>query len=88
MKLLNIFTLLLAALVSYSSAQRCIATLRPPSCIGPRNVGRGGRGCNPRLMWYYDGRARQCRQMRYLGCGGNTNLWCQRATCERRCRRR
>lgn len=58
------------------------------SCRGGRNVGRGGRGCVPTNMWYYDARLRQCRQMRYLGCGGNTNRWCTRVACARNCGRR
>ncbi|XP_023296756.2 male accessory gland serine protease inhibitor-like [Lucilia cuprina] len=88
MKFLHILSLLLVALVAYTSAQRCVGRPRNPSCTGPRNVGRRGRGCTPRTMWYYDARGRQCREMRYLGCAGNNNRWCTRAACEQRCRRR
>ncbi|XP_065369341.1 kunitz-type serine protease inhibitor homolog beta-bungarotoxin B1 chain, major component-like [Calliphora vicina] len=83
MKFLHILSLLLMALVAYTSAQRC-----NPTCFGNRDVGQGGRNCVPRTMWHYDARIRQCREMRYLGCGGNNNLWCTRAACDRSCRRR
>ncbi|XP_023296758.2 male accessory gland serine protease inhibitor-like [Lucilia cuprina] len=88
MKFLHILTLLLVALVAYTSAQRCVGRPRNPSCTGARNVGRRGRGCTPRTMWHYDARSRKCRELRYLGCGGNNNRWCTRAACEQRCRRR
>ncbi|KNC21924.1 hypothetical protein FF38_12133 [Lucilia cuprina] len=87
MQFLNIFTLLLVALVAYTSAQRCVGP-RAPSCAGPRNVGRGGRGCTARTMWHWDPSTRHCREMRYLGCGGNNNRWCTRSACEQRCRSR
>ncbi|XP_046811361.1 kunitz-type serine protease inhibitor A-like [Lucilia cuprina] len=86
MQFLHILSLLLLALVAYTSAQNC--NPNTTSCSGGRNVGRSGRGCLARNMWYYDARLRQCREMRYLGCGGNRNRWCTRIACVRRCHRR
>ncbi|KPU78765.1 uncharacterized protein Dana_GF27831 [Drosophila ananassae] len=37
-------------------------------------------------MWYFDSRARDCRTMKYLGCGGNNNRYCSRDHCRRKCR--
>ncbi|XP_065367917.1 amblin-like [Calliphora vicina] len=87
MKFLHILSLLLVALVAYTTAQRCPGRPRNPSCFGIRLDGRGGPRCTARNLWYFDPRARQCRPMRYLGCGGNRNRWCDRASCERGCRR-
>ncbi|XP_037826508.1 kappaPI-actitoxin-Avd3c-like [Lucilia sericata] len=88
MKLLYILSFLLVALVTCCSAQNCRGTPANPSCVGGRNVGRGrGRRCRPQNVWYYDARTRRCQRMRYLGCRGNNNRWCNQAICEQRCRR-
>ncbi|TMW43351.1 hypothetical protein DOY81_011569 [Sarcophaga bullata] len=71
-------------LVAYTSAQ-CPGAPRRPNCLGGRNPGRGGRGCNQRTMWYWNGRS--CEAFNYLGCGGNNNRWCSQAACNQRCRR-
>ncbi|KAI8121625.1 hypothetical protein FF38_06553 [Lucilia cuprina] len=88
MNFLHILSLLLVAFVASASAQLCPGSPLAPACAGSRNDGRGGRGCVSRRMWYWDGRSRQCREMRYMGCGGNSNRWCSWAACQRRCRRR
>ncbi|XP_046809502.1 male accessory gland serine protease inhibitor-like [Lucilia cuprina] len=85
MKLFQHLCLILLALVTGGSSQRCRNSPRVSICTGPRNIGRICRGCLPSNMWYYDGR--QCREMRFLGAGGNSNRWCTRAICEQRCRR-
>ncbi|XP_065369239.1 male accessory gland serine protease inhibitor-like [Calliphora vicina] len=88
MKFLNILSLLLIALVAYTSAQRCPGSPSNPSCVGAHDGGRRGPRCTARAMWHYSARLRQCHQILYLGCGGNNNRWCTRAACEQRCRRR
>ncbi|KAM7342782.1 major allergen Ani s 1-like [Cochliomyia hominivorax] len=85
MKILQILSLLLVALVSLTSAQ-CRGGAPRPSCDGGVNVGhRRGRGCIPSGIWAYDPRTRQCRRIAYLGCGGNQNRWCSQSICNRRC---
>ncbi|XP_032598874.1 protease inhibitor carrapatin [Drosophila grimshawi] len=88
------FILILACLalfVAHTQAQQCRGRLLPNRkvCIGGRDEGRTGRGCerftNPN-MWWYDGSDRTCKRMMYRGCGGNNNRYCTRAECERRCR--
>ncbi|KAM7343183.1 male accessory gland serine protease inhibitor-like [Cochliomyia hominivorax] len=86
MKILQILSLLLVALVSMTSAQ-CRGGARPANCAGGVNVGIRRRGCIPSAVWAYDGRSRQCRRIVYLGCGGNRNRWCSLDGCNRACRR-
>ncbi|KAI8115928.1 U-actitoxin-Avd3s [Lucilia cuprina] len=88
MQVLHILSLLLVALVAYTSAQGCPGSPRNPSCVGPRNEGRRGWRCQARMMWWYNASIRQCQIMPYWGCWGNNNRWCTRAICEQRCRRR
>ncbi|KAM7343195.1 male accessory gland serine protease inhibitor-like [Cochliomyia hominivorax] len=88
MKFLHILCLLLVALVSLTSAQRCRGAPRQPNCAGGVNIGhRRGRTCRQSVLWAYDARLRRCRRMMYLGCGGNNNRWCTQAGCEQQCRR-
>ncbi|KAM7343188.1 male accessory gland serine protease inhibitor-like [Cochliomyia hominivorax] len=86
MKILQILSLLLAALVSLTSAQ-CRGGARPANCGGGINLGFPHRGCVPSAVWAWDPRTRQCRRIVYLGCGGNRNRWCSQAACTRACRR-
>ena len=62
------------------------------SCRGPRDMGdrRGGDTCsrNSGRRWYYNARRNACIEFEYRGCGGNSNRYCSRRDCERRCRRR
>ncbi|KAI8128942.1 Papilin, partial [Lucilia cuprina] len=57
------------------------------TCSPHGSWGRGGRGCRSRVLWWYDRHLRSCRQMWYLGCGGNSNRWCSQQECLQRCRR-
>ncbi|TMW41312.1 hypothetical protein DOY81_013608, partial [Sarcophaga bullata] len=56
-----------------------------PNCVGGRSVGHRGSGCMPRTMYYFDINNHICLPVRYLGCGGNNNRWCTKASCEQRC---
>ncbi|XP_037940701.1 kappaPI-actitoxin-Avd3c-like [Teleopsis dalmanni] len=90
MRFTLVFVLLLVVIVACTQAQNCRGKPRRLQCRGPKNEGRGGRGCNrnanPR-MWYYNTRSRRCEEMRYLGCAGNNNRFCTRNECQRRCTR-
>ncbi|XP_065370095.1 PI-actitoxin-Afv2b-like [Calliphora vicina] len=90
MKFMILFALLVVVLVAGTTAQRprrCPQGARPPTCVGPRNVGSRCGTAPPRTMWYYNQASRTCIAMPHLGCGGNSNRWCSRVGCERRCAR-
>ncbi|KNC21972.1 hypothetical protein FF38_12129 [Lucilia cuprina] len=87
MKFMILLTILVVILVAGTTAQRrrCPQRARPARCVGPRNVGSRCPAIPPRRMWYYNQANRTCIEMNHLGCGGNANRWCSRASCERRC---
>ncbi|XP_046809498.1 major allergen Ani s 1-like [Lucilia cuprina] len=88
MKFIHILSLLLVALVACTMAQNCPGSPRNPSCNGQRNIGNRCRRCRRSVMWWYDSRSNQCRDILYLGSRGNDNRWCSKEICEQRCRRR
>ncbi|TMW42091.1 hypothetical protein DOY81_012829, partial [Sarcophaga bullata] len=61
----------------------------PANCTaGPMDVGTSCPTARPRRMWFYDTSSRRCRDMQYLGCGGNANRFCTWLECIFRCSRR
>ncbi|XP_037939067.1 kunitz-type serine protease inhibitor A-like [Teleopsis dalmanni] len=88
MKLTLIFLVLLVVFVAYLEAQNCRGKPRLHNCAGGGSIGRGGRRCrrnSNRYMWYFNSHSRQCVTLHYLGCGGNANRFCSKASCERSC---
>ncbi|KAH8392026.1 hypothetical protein KR200_003696 [Drosophila serrata] len=89
------FLLIAACLILYVAStcgQRCNGLPQPQNCEGGRDDGvRQQRHCSPspnREMWWYNRRTGECLKMNYLGCGGNRNRYCTKASCLERCRRR
>ncbi|XP_046811319.1 male accessory gland serine protease inhibitor-like [Lucilia cuprina] len=89
MKYFKELTFLLVIFMAQAMAQwqRCVGSPWLATCSPHGSWGRGGRGCRSRVLWWYDRHLRSCRQMWYLGCGGNSNRWCSQQECLQRCRR-
>ncbi|XP_049313643.1 kunitz-type serine protease inhibitor bitisilin-2-like [Bactrocera dorsalis] len=79
-----IFTIFLIVYSYNAGAQRCIP-LANSTCTGAANSGSTGPGCLAGTRWAYDPTNRVCTAFTYHGCGGNTNRYCSRVVCERRC---
>ncbi|TMW42090.1 hypothetical protein DOY81_012828 [Sarcophaga bullata] len=74
-----------AAIEAQRVRPRCPQGANPSNCTGAMNNGTSCPTAQPRRMWYYDINSRGCRDMQYLGCGGNANRFCSRRECVRRC---
>nr|XP_014086088.1 WAP four-disulfide core domain protein 6B [Bactrocera oleae] len=79
-----IFTIFLIVYIFNAAAQPCIP-LADSTCTEAANSGTTGPGCLAGTRWSYDATTRQCTAFTYQGCGGNTNRYCSRVVCERRC---
>ncbi|KAH8370958.1 hypothetical protein KR093_005678 [Drosophila rubida] len=80
----------LALYVAQIEAQRCLGLPLTQNCRNGRNSGYTGSDCRANAnfnMWYYDRSSESCKSMSYLGCGGNNNRYCTKASCDRNCPR-
>nr|CAD2206136.1 unnamed protein product [Meloidogyne enterolobii] len=37
------------------------------------------------MRWWYDSSVRKCKRFKYLGCGGSSNRWFNKAECRKEC---
>nr|CAD2188102.1 unnamed protein product [Meloidogyne enterolobii] len=54
-------------------------------CFQPLRKGHGGKRCKAVMRWWYDSNARKCKRFKYLGCGGSSNRWFNKAECRKEC---
>ncbi|KAH8312903.1 hypothetical protein KR067_001513 [Drosophila pandora] len=92
MKFLLILSILVLYLAYTYAQENCQGKPRlRQNCIRGKNEGHfEQRSCRRNAnanMWYFDERARECKKMRYHGCGGNRNRYCSLRHCRQRCPR-